>query len=255
MIGIVGGVGPYAGLDLLGKVYDNTMAVKDQDHLDTILLSLPSSIVDRTEFLEGEVSENPGYAISRVLLSLERAGARVAGIPCNTAHSEPVYKVIIEELLHAGSKIRLLNMIGETVDFIERELSGIRKIGILSTTGTYRSGLYKKALEIEGYNVMRPSLHIQESQIHPAIYDADYGIKSSPDPVKKAAREGLMVGFRHLAKLGAEAVILGCTEIPIAFPVGKVEGMITIDPTLILARALIRDYCPDKLRPYSYVED
>jgi len=255
MIGIVGGVGPYAGLDLLRKVYDNTVALRDQDHLDTILLSTPGAITDRTEFLDGEVSENPGYAISRVLLSLERAGARVAGIPCNTAHSEPVLKVVEEELLHAGSNIRLLNMIGETVDFIERELSGIGKIGILSTTGTYRSGLYKKALETRGYKVMKPTPHIQESQIHPAIYDTEYGIKAFPDPVKQAAREGLMVGFTHLAELGAEAVILGCTEIPIAFPVGKVEGMITIDPTLILARALIRDQCPEKLKPYSYVED
>jgi len=255
MIGIVGGVGPYAGLDLLRKVYENTEALRDQDHLDTILISLPGSIVDRTEYLQGEVAENPGFAISRVLLSLESAGAKVAGIPCNTAHSDPVFKVVEDELFRAGSTLRLLSMIGETVDIIDKELPGIRKIGVLSTTGTYRSGLYKKTLEVKGYIVVRPTVHIQQSHIHPAIYNAEYGIKASPDPVRSAAREGLMAGFEYLAEMGAEAVILGCTEIPLAFPVGKVEGMITIDPTMILARALIREYCPEKLKPCSYVED
>ena len=48
MIGIVGGVGPYAGLDLLRKLLDNTLANSDQEHLDTVLLSLPSGIMDRT---------------------------------------------------------------------------------------------------------------------------------------------------------------------------------------------------------------
>ena len=46
MIGIVGGVGPYAGLDLLRKLLDNTLANSDQEHLDTVLLSLPSGIMD-----------------------------------------------------------------------------------------------------------------------------------------------------------------------------------------------------------------
>ena len=58
MIGIVGGIGPYAGLDLLKKVFDNTLANSDQEHLDTILLSMPSKIEDRTEYLIGKVKIN-----------------------------------------------------------------------------------------------------------------------------------------------------------------------------------------------------
>jgi aspartate racemase len=53
MIGIVGGVGPYAGLDLLRKVYDNTVAGKDQDHLDVVMISVPAAIPDRTAYLLG----------------------------------------------------------------------------------------------------------------------------------------------------------------------------------------------------------
>jgi len=253
MIGIVGGVGPYAGIDLLRKVFDSTLAVRDQDHVDVILLSLSASIVDRTEFLEGEVAENPGYAISRVLIRLEAAGARVAGIPCNTAHAGPVFSVVTEELVRAGCTIKLLNMIGETVDFIGKEFPLTKKIGVLSTTGTYRSGLYLKALEERGYTVIRPTIEFQESVIHPAIYNPEYGIKAISNPVQSEARESMVKGFKYIQSQGAQAVIMGCTEIPIAFPMGEAEGMIAIDPTLVLARALIRDLNPDKLKPLSNV--
>ncbi|MBT8073778.1 MAG: aspartate racemase, partial [Xanthomonadales bacterium] len=84
MIGIVGGVGPYAGLDLVRNIFDQTLARTDQEHLDVVMLSMPSSITDRTEYLIGQNGENPGLGIADVIKRLEAAGATVAGIPCNT---------------------------------------------------------------------------------------------------------------------------------------------------------------------------
>src|SRR5690554_3400281 len=107
MIGIAGGMGPYSGLDLLNKIFDNTLADSDQEHLDAILLSTPSIIEDRTQFLLGNVKVNPAFAITKILLKLERSGATVAGIPCNTAHSDIIFKVIQQELEKAKSKIKL----------------------------------------------------------------------------------------------------------------------------------------------------
>ena len=43
MIGIVGGVGPYAGLDLAKNIFDNTLAETDQQHLPLVMLSLPEN--------------------------------------------------------------------------------------------------------------------------------------------------------------------------------------------------------------------
>ena len=253
MIGIVGGVGPYAGLDLLRKVFDNTIARRDQDHLDTILLSLSSGILDRTEYLVGVVNENPALAIAEVLIKLEKAGARVAGIPCNTAHVDEIFQVIKDELEKADCRIEVLHMIGETVSFIGTTFPGIKRIGLLSTTGTYRSAVYRDALEDEGFEVFRPSFEMQEEVIHPAIYHPDYGIKSVSNPVQSRAVENLRKGFKYLKDLGAEAVILGCTEIPIAFPEKEIEGMVTIDPTNVLARAMISHDAPEKLKPYIYL--
>ena len=249
MIGIVGGVGPYAGLDLLRKLFDNTLANSDQEHLDTVLLSLPAGIIDRTEYLLGKVKENPAFAIAEVLLELERTGAKVAGIPCNTAHAEGIFGIIQDQLQRAGSSIKVLHMINETVSFIVSTFPDITRVGVLSTTGTYLSGVYNKALKSNDFEVLLPTMEIQEAIIHPAIYDPVYGIKTVTNQVHPMARENLLKGFSYLKKQGAQAVILGCTEIPIAIPEPEVEDMVTIDPTSVLARALIYRTYPEKLKP------
>jgi len=248
MIGIVGGVGPYAGIDLLKKVYDNTIADSDQEHLDTALLSMSSSIKDRTAFLSGEISENPAFAIAEVLLKLESIGATVAGIPCNTAHSEGIYDVVADILKKRDSRLKLLNMIEETVSFIARNYAQVSAVGVLSTTGTYKSGVYSKALQQKNYKVVLPPMEMQEKLIHTAIYDAEYGIKAHSNPVHPQAVHNLHQGILYLKEQGAQAVILGCTEIPLAIPEKEAQGLTTIDPTGILARALIKNYQPQKLK-------
>jgi len=253
MIGIVGGVGPYAGLDLLKKVFDNTLAEKDQDHVDALLVSLPSGIKDRTEYLEGRVEENPATAIVNVLLRLEQAGASVAGIPCNTAHVDRIFSSILAGLNQKESPLRVLHMISEAISFIGNTYPSLKRIGVLSTTGTFRSRIYVEMLEKGGYEAVVPSEDMQETLIHPAIYDPVYGIKSVGDPIHPRARENLQKGFTTLKGLGAQGVILGCTEIPLAFPEPLLLGMVNIDPTQVLARALLRETYPHKLKPLTKV--
>lgn len=255
MIGIVGGIGPYAGIDLIRKVFDHTIAEMDQEHLDVALLSHSSSIPDRTAFLLGKVKENPGPAIAKVLKSLEAVGATIAGIPCNTAHAEPIYRAMLEDLEKAGSRIRVIHMIRETVAFISEHHPDIRKVGIMSTTGTRLSRVYVNELVANGYEAINPSEEIQIELIHDAIFHPDFGIKSKSNPVQPRAIEQLMEGFRYLKGKEAEAVILGCTEFTIPFSEKSISGMIAIDPTTVLARALIKAIAPDKLKPYHPFED
>lgn len=251
MIGIVGGIGPYAGIDLLNKIYSNTLAKKDQDYLSVILLSLPSSIEDRTQFLLGEIGKNPGHSIAKIILKLEALGAEVAGIPCNTAHSDEIFSVILNHLKKEGSQIEVLNMISETIDFIKVQFSHFSKIGVLSTTGTYKHGIYSKSLERNGFIAVEPSLAIQESLVHPAIYDPDYGIKLNTNPFHQKAMENLESAMSYLRDKGAEAVILGCTEIPLVVTTENVQGMVVINPTNVLARRLIQRTNPEKLKPFK----
>jgi len=255
MIGIVGGVGPYAGVDLMRKVLDNTIAESDQEHMDVLLLSMPSGIMDRTDFLVGKTGMNPAFAIAGVLVTLGKAGATVAGIPCNTAHADEIFRVILERLQRKECRIKLLHMIDETVSYLGKTHPGLTRVGVLATTGTYQSGVYRKALEKNGYQVMVPSPEMQERLIHPSVYDPEYGIKSRSDPVHPRARENLLSGISYLKKQGAEAVILGCTEIPMAVT-GKDTGrMVAVDPARILARALIRSIDPARLKPEKSEDD
>nr|MBP6788162.1 aspartate/glutamate racemase family protein [Promineifilum sp.] len=75
-----------------------------------------------------------------------------------------------------------------------------------------------------------------------------HGIKSAGQ-VTARARADLARGIAALRAQGAEAVVLGCTEMPLAFAAGEFEGLPLIDATWVLARALIRAVEPQRLKP------
>ncbi len=247
MIGIVGGVGPLAGLDLQAKIISQTAAGRDQEHLPVLSLSWPGPIVDRTEYLLGYVTENPAHALLAQLRLLAAAGATVAAIPCNTAHAPAIFDIVRAGV--AGSPLRLLHLIEETAAHLAAEHPELRTVGVLSTTGTWRARLYPQLLEPRGLRVVVPDATLQET-IHAAVYDPAHGIKPA-GRVTARARAGLARGIAALRAQGAEAVILGCTEMSVAFAERRYEGLPLIDPTLILARALIRAVAPERLRPWE----
>ena len=250
IIGIVAGAGPFASLDLLRKILEQTVAVKDQDHLTIASLSQSSQIPDRTGYLLGQGSVNPAHAIVDQLIRLEKMGASVAGIACNTSHASPIFQVILDQLRASNSQIKLLHLIKEVVQYVQKQHPQIERVGILSSTGTYRTRLYPDIFEPTGLTVILPTTVLQEQLINRAIYDPEYGIKACGE-VTRAARENLMEGVRYLQQKGAEAIILGCTEISLAIRENKIDGTIVVDPTLILARALIREANSTKLRPIN----
>lgn len=237
-IGIVGGVGPYAGLDLQAKILAETPATRDQDHLPVIALSRPGEIPDRTAFLLGETVDNPAKPILRQLRLLSEMGATVAAIPCNTAHAAPIFDVIEAGVAGFDRPLRLLHMIREVATYLGTHHPGLRRVGVLSTTGTYTVRLYPRLLEPLGYEVIVPGEAMQRDLIHPAIYDTDYGIKALGWATDRV-RADLHKGLTALKAMGAEAVVLGCTELPLALPEPAAAGLPLIDPTRVLARALV----------------
>lgn len=237
MIGVVGGMGSYAGIDLIKKIYNYSGAKEDQDHLPISMISLPQEVEDRTRYLLGEVAENPGIVIGKIVTMLASNGAKVMGIPCNTAHAPVIFQEIERTL---PKDCQLLNMIDEVGSFIKYEYPSIERVGVLSTTGTYRAGVYKDVLDRHKLEVIQPSEHIQHDYVHRAIYDPHYGIKSRSNPVQQKARESLKLAACHLIENGAEVIVMGCTEIPLAFDVNEIQGYPLIDATEVLARALVR---------------
>lgn len=246
MIGIVGGVGPLAGIDILKKIIEETEVHTDQDHVSTMLLSTPESVSDRTQYLIDTKKRNPAFAISQLLIRLEQSGAIVGAIPCNTAHAEQIFSVIKRELEKVGSQLKLLNIIEECTTYLKQQFPS-KVIGVLSTRGTKISGIYRNAFDKAGIKIIEP-IHNWEERIHCAIYDNRYGIKAFSSPVKERARQELYEAIEVLIKSGAEVIVLGCTEIPLAIIEDEFKGIPLIDPNRILARALIKEIAPEKLK-------
>lgn len=237
MIGIVGGMGPLAGLDVFKKIIEQTPGATDQDHASVLLFSQPSEVPDRTRFLLGEEKTNPAHAISEILRKLEIAGATVVGIPCNTAHTPEILEVISKDLSARSSKMELVHLIDATVAHIRENFPGV-KVGILSTTGTRKTGLYRNACEQAGLEVLEPDDAWQE-RIHAAVYDRSYGIKARSFPISQQAVSDLEAAIAYLKEKGAEAILLGCTEIPLVFTETEINNLPLIDPNRILANKLL----------------
>lgn len=251
IIGVIGGMGPQAGLDLLQKIFDETIASSDQGHVPVALLSFADRIADRSEYLIGK-GENPVPAIVDVARRLERTGASVLGIPCNTAHAEHIYDAVSAQLRNEAPDLRLLHIIEETIRHIVDERPGLRRIGVISTYATFRMRLYQKRIEREGLTAVLPDDLVQRDIVHKSIFLPPHGIKAQSSPISAPAREALIHAIDHLKDKGAECVILACTELPLAVREVELHGLAMIDPTRILARALLRETYPEKLRNFSY---
>ena len=238
IIGVVGGMGTYAGIDLLEKIADNSGAETDQDHLPLIMISLPHKIKDRSEYLFREVEINPAYAISDIVTSLSDAGAELIALPCNTAHAPEILSVV-EESLPDG--VKLVHMIEEVAEYISQNFSGIKKVGILGTNGVYKSKVYSMMLEERNCKAIYPDKEMQFNMLHKAIYDPEYGIKAQSKPVTSKAKDDLTCIARNLIGMGAEVLVLACTEIPLAISENEIDGIPVIDASNVFAKALVRE--------------
>ena len=248
IIGIVGGVGPRASVELVKHIFEQTKASKDREHLSIAFLSYPSFIEDRTDFILGRSNNNPADSIFSIILELEKLGAKVIGVPCNTFHSPICFDVLIEKLNQYGKNLKVVPMIKEVCEFIKKFYPEKKRIGLLATLGTYSSKVYQNIFDNKGYNIVVPPKKIQLN-IHESIYHSLYGIKVHSNPVSNSAKTILKESIKYLIDMECELIILGCTELELAFK-EKIQSAFYISPTLVLARALIKEIDPNKLKPY-----
>jgi len=249
LIGIIGGVGPYAGLDFVRKIFANTKAVKDQDHINCLLISCPSVIPDRTEFLlsgNDEANENPAFGMFDSAQCLYKAGVLYTAVACNTAHSEKIFSPFLDMVKEKLPGLKVINMLETSASYIKELYPKIKKVGLLATKGTYNSKVYHEYFnKKDGFELIEPEESGRE-RVHDAIYSEDYGIKANSIDIKQKARDLLDNEINALISRGAEAVILGCTELPLAVTPQNYNILI-IDPGLITVRKLILLSYPDKL--------
>ncbi|MEM8557221.1 MAG: amino acid racemase [Bacteroidota bacterium] len=246
-IGVLGGLGPYAGLDLVRALFDETEAHTDQEHVPVTLISYPGRIPDRAAWIADQDAPSPVPGMVEVLRRLDNAGCAVAGIPCNTAHAPVLFDHLADALAIEGRSLRLLHLIDAIVAHVAEVAPDAQRIGVLATSSSIHNRLHAIGLEAMGLEAIRPDPDIQETLVQPTIYDETWGLKAQPRPTERA-RQHLLDAIDHLKANGAEAVILGCTELPLAIPEATVAGLPMVNSTRALARALLGAAHPAKLR-------
>jgi len=239
MIGIIGGIGPAAGLNLARLITEQVEVQKDQDHVPWILMNQPGEIVDRTEFLMGKVDVNPGEEIAKQIICLEKVGCTVCGIACNTAHAPAIFDLITNILEENNSKIKLVHAIEEMVKYSKKNLKRGEKIGILGTKGSYLNKLHTIPLVDAGFEVIDPGSEIQEEMIHKSIYHSEWGIKAQPEPPDSECLLRLQEMIDFYRQNGASALVLGCSEISLVIDHLDTKGLFQIRPMTILAGVLV----------------
>jgi aspartate racemase len=222
VIGILGGMGPEATVDLYRHIIELTPAEKDQDHIKALMYSNPK-IPDRTEAICFG-GEDPLPHLIHSVAFLERAGAGIVAMPCNTAHH---YLPAIQ----SQANIPILNMIEESVRTLRHDFPAIETVGLLAMDGTLKSGVYHRAMESSGVKILLPEAPDQR-RIQTAIAWVKAGRCDS------ATEEIFETAATRLINAGAEAIILGCTEIPLAFDPENVDCP-CLNPTRILAQAAV----------------
>jgi aspartate racemase len=250
-IGVIGGIGPQAGLDFVQKIFANTRVSKDQDHVNCVLISCPSIIPDRTAFLlqnDGKI-ENPAFGMFECARRLYMAGIRVAVVACNTAHSDRIFNPFCAMVKESLPDLIIVNMLKTCAEYIKETLR-VTRVGLLATKGTHKSRVYHEYLDAEeNFELMEPEAQGRE-RVHEAIYSEEYGIKAYSQEIKPQARDLVSREIDRLIDQGAEAVILGCTELPLAIK-SRDFAIPVIDPGLLVARKLIELTAPEKLTKYG----
>ncbi|MCP4410342.1 MAG: aspartate/glutamate racemase family protein [Gammaproteobacteria bacterium] len=252
IIAIGGGVGPMAGVELHKKIIENTLTNgTDQDHLEVHHFSRSHDVADRTDYLLNKVFQNPAQGMFRTMQMAEQAariGQRgiVAGVPCNTFHAPKIFQRLLELIQEHDIEIQILHMLEEVAGLIFQIQPQAKTVGLMSTTGTRTVHVYNDVLEPHGLKIVEVPQDVQP-ELHESIYNKAWGIKAV-SPVTGKARGNFEKYANLLCERGAQAIILGCTEIPLALPEKIFNDIPLIDPMLALARALIREVDEEKLR-------
>ena len=192
-------MGPEATVDFMAKVIALTNASCDQDHVRMLVDHNPHVPNRQDAILHG--GEDPGPVLADMAADLEANGADFLVIPCNTAY-------VFEDAILAATHVPLISIIGVSIAAAQEAAPGAARIGVLATDGCLRSGIFQSGLEAAGLAAELPTE--EEVQQLMALIKA---IKSGKQ-TEETSRA--MAGLAEaLASRGADAIIAGCTEIPL----------------------------------------
>ena len=215
-IGILGGMGPEATVELylrLVQAFQARGAVYDKDFPSIYIYNLPSP----------DVAEKENDILKLLIDSLrklQKMGSEIIAVPCNTV------TCIIDKNVNIPG---FVSIVKETVRKVKE--CEYKKVGLLCTKLTLKTGVYQSLLRNEGIDFVLPTKSERE-EITNIILNILAGKKL---PTDKLILEKIAI---RMIKEGADAIVLGCTELPLLF---KNSSIRTIDTIQILAEAIVRE--------------
>lgn len=235
VVGILGGMGPAAGADFVRlfvaacarRMRELRLPVSDQGFPEHWLAQVP--VPDRSHALGSPEpgGHQPLEPMLQAMGRLAALGARSVAIACNTAHA---WHATLQDRF---PQLEVLHVAREVARSLAR--AGVDEVGLLATSGTYRSGVYDDALAQAGVHCRTPDTAGQALLMR-GIYE---GVKAGDLPLARACFED--AARRLVDAHGVSALILGCTEIPLALvEVPGLPGLRLVDPAVALADALAR---------------
>lgn len=222
IVGIIGGMGPEATVDLMQRIINLTPALDDIDHIRCIVDNNPKIPSRIKAIIEGD-GEDPGPCMAEMGRRLESWGADFLAIACNTAH---YYYDTIQDAV----KIPVIDLIDLVSSHIKVTFPAHNKVGILASPAVAITGLYNKKLKILGIEDVWPDPDYQER-----LLDLIREIKKGKSGNR--LREEYRAVCENLLHKGADIAIIGCTELS---TLGSDLPIKSIDAAQILAMEIVK---------------
>ena len=227
-LGILGGMGPAASAEFVNRLITQTSASCDQDHIPFVLWSDPR-VPDRSTSLRNR-DDLPLSWLLDGIRGLKSAGCNCIVIPCNTAHFW-----FDEMKKHASWNSKIIHIVDSVVDALQDVNVTNSTIGIIGTQATIELGLYQYKLNKLGWNCITPTKEEMDTLVQPAINL----IKANNN---EAAQPLIMTVVNRLIDSGAKAVVLGCTELPLAVKQTEEKGIPLINSIDSLVKSALIEY-------------
>lgn len=215
-VGVLGGMGPAATVDFMGKLIAATGAAREQDNL-RLLVDCNPHVPDRnTASIEGV---HPGPVIAEMAKGLERQGANFIVMACNTAHA-------YEADIRAALGVPFVSLIAESAQVLAKRHPNVKRAGLLAGTGCLEARLYQEALAARGVEAVLLD-HTGQTRFMTLLYQIKRGDTSS------AARAEMRSLADELIASGADVVMAACTEVPLVLSAGDIAVPL-LDTTQVL---------------------
>ncbi len=221
VVGIIGGMGPEATVDLMRRIIRLTPALDDQDHVRCIVDNNPKIPSRIKAIIDGD-GKDPVPTLVDMAKRLELWGADFLAIPCNTAH---YYYDEISNAVH----IPVLNMVDLLVEILLKEHSLSKKIGLLASPAIRMTKLYETRFASVGLDPVYPDKK-SEDDLFKVIRMVKSG-KTGEDVL-----DAYKAVCSHLKSKGADIAIIACTELSALKCNPPIQ---TIDAAQVLAQRIV----------------